>query len=159
MMDTRMIRERIKKELGYNARQVSVRQHPCGYSDSFTFTVRDATVDIKKVEAFAHQFESIRRDEYTQEILSGANTYVNTRTTESVDAIHAAQYIEAVKNAIVNLEKESENNRLCLVGNTEYCVGWEEWSDRKVYSLWYHRHLFSFNDPSCAAIAIARGRI
>ena len=38
---SKMIREKIKAELGYNSRQVSIRSGDCGYSDYTRITVKD----------------------------------------------------------------------------------------------------------------------
>ena len=69
------IRAEIKK-LGYNSRQVSVRSSNCGYSDSTRIEIKDLSCDAKAIEKAVMKFESIRYDEYSGEILSGANTYI-----------------------------------------------------------------------------------
>lgn len=74
---SKMIRDKIKAELGYNSRQVSIRSGDCGYSDYTKITVKDLSCDIDAIKQIAKSFESIRYDEYCGEILSGANTYIN----------------------------------------------------------------------------------
>lgn len=73
---SKAIRDRIKAELGYNSRQVGIRSSDCGYSDETRITVKDLSCDIDAIKKIAESFESIRYDEYSGEILSGANTYI-----------------------------------------------------------------------------------
>ena len=73
---SKAIRDRIKAELGYNSRQVGIRSSYCGYSDETRVTVKDLSCDIDAIRKIAESFESIRYDEYSGEILSGANTYI-----------------------------------------------------------------------------------
>ena len=69
----KMIRSELKKQ---GLKNVSVRSSNCGYSDSINITIKDLTVNKKQVEEIANQFESIRRCEYSGEILQGCNTYI-----------------------------------------------------------------------------------
>lgn len=92
------IREKIKKELGYNSRQVGVRSGDCGYSDYTRITVKDLSCDFEAIEKIAKSFQSIRYDEYNGEILSGANTYINVEYDWEI-------LNEAEKTELENAEK------------------------------------------------------
>lgn len=82
-MEAKEIRKRIKDELGLNNRQVSVRGERCTYSWAIRVTIK-VPVAKSKIEAIAKSAESIRRCEYSGEILSGGNTYVSVEYGEGV---------------------------------------------------------------------------
>lgn len=69
----------IRKELkamGYTSKQVSVRTKGAGYSDSIRITIKDVSISDKEIQEIADKYESIRYDDYSGEILSGANLYI-----------------------------------------------------------------------------------
>ena len=68
------IRKEIKSQLGYTAKQVSVRSV---HGTELKVTVKDITIDLQQIEKIASQFEDIHRCEATNEILLGGNTFVN----------------------------------------------------------------------------------
>ena len=70
------MRKEIKNQLGYTARQVSVKK--TSY-ESICVTVKDYKVNFNEVEKIANQFEDVRYDEFTGEILLGGNTYIDVR--------------------------------------------------------------------------------
>ena len=109
---SKAIRERIKNELGYTSKQVSVRSSNCGYSDETRITVKDLSCDYDAIQKIAMSFESIRYDEYSGEILSGANTYIFVEYDWKV--IHNAKEaeLENAEKAINDAELEnSERNQ------------------------------------------------
>jgi len=100
MINTKEIRKQMKKELGYNAKQVSVGSK----NGNCTFTIRDAKVNKGKVKEFANNFEKIDRCQMTGEILLGGNTFVNVYSTDEVKNVWAAKYIDTIKAAVAKLE-------------------------------------------------------
>lgn len=64
------------KENGINTKKVSVRELPCGYSQSFQITIKDSNIDIEEVSKLSQRFKSYETDERTGEILQGGNTYI-----------------------------------------------------------------------------------
>lgn len=108
---SKAIRERIKSKLGYSSRQVSIRSSDCGYSDCTRITVKDLSCDIDAVEKIAKSFESIRYDEYSGEILSGANTYITVEYDWEV--LHKAEEaeLENAEKAILAAEDFESPNR------------------------------------------------
>lgn len=88
------IRTLLKKNLGYTSRQVTVSaRHSRQY---VTVTVRDASVDLARVESFRKSLDtwSMAQDD----VVSGQS--IEVRTTSEVDAIHAAPFVdEAAKIA------------------------------------------------------------
>lgn len=74
------------KRAGFNARKVSVRQH----HSTLCVTLRDASVSLTRVSEIAGQFEQVRRDHATGEILCGGNTFVRVEYADAqVDPIKA----------------------------------------------------------------------
>jgi hypothetical protein len=84
------------KRLGYNSRKVSVR---CRHS-SVIFTVRDASVDLGAVHAVADTVRRVRYCEYSQEILSGGNTFTDVETTDDVKRELSEPFLFAAFEAI-----------------------------------------------------------
>lgn len=110
MRTTKEIRAALKTKLGYNSRQVSVKERQGGLSWSFTLTVRDASVNLKKVEEFAKGNEDIDRCQASGEILSGGNTFMFVRVTEEVEAAWAEKYINEVESGLASLEASKFNS-------------------------------------------------
>lgn len=73
----KIIRKRIKDELGANSKQVSVRSSSYSMGSSISVRIKDPSVNYAAVEAIANRQESISRCEYSGEILSGGNRYVS----------------------------------------------------------------------------------
>lgn len=108
---SKAIRERIKNELGYNSKQVSVRSSYCGYSSETSITVKDLSCDFEAIEKIANSFEKVDYDQYNGEILSGGNTYISVAYDWGV--LHQAEEkeIENAEKAIneADLENEARN--------------------------------------------------
>ena len=64
------------KKAGFNRRQVTVRHRRALYDDDYRIKVRDPKVSLLQIEEIVGEFESIRYDEYSGEILEGCNNYV-----------------------------------------------------------------------------------
>jgi hypothetical protein len=114
MKSSQEIRSELKNKLGYNSKQVSVRQNA---HSTITFTVRDASVDFEAVEKFAAEFEKIDRCEYTHEILSGGNTFVYVRSTDEVKLALTAPYRETLRLAIENKQIENCGTQIAGIPN------------------------------------------
>ena len=110
------------KAKGISSRAVSVRSDSYSMGSSIDICVKDPNVSLATVKRLAEPHESIRRCEYSGEILSGGNRYVSvTYTSEALDAL-AARHIAAVEAAKLALEASSENS-LIPVGDTGYFLG------------------------------------
>jgi hypothetical protein len=127
-MDSKQIRQELKKALGYNARQVSVKQSPY----AVVFTVRDPfSVNFEAVKEFSKTFENVRYDERTQCILRGGNTFVEVRLAQAVkDEFKAAwlPILEAVAKTIVA-------NTLEEIPGTDFLLGKDQMHDG-CWTLW-----------------------
>lgn len=129
----------MKEELGYNARQVSVKHS----HSSITFTVRDASVNVEAVKEFSTTFENIHRDERTGDILRGGNTFVNVRLSDAVKDKFKAIFLPALEEVAPKIV----DNRLLQIPGTEYLISQHDmrpgcfdlWSDeghiRSYYGL------------------------
>lgn len=83
------LRALLKSNLGLNARQVTVAKgHGLQYLD---ITIRDASVDLAAVEAFAKSFNTWNMDE--TDYVSGQS--LDVKTTREVDDSHAAPFMTA----------------------------------------------------------------
>jgi hypothetical protein len=75
-----------KNKRRFNARKVSGRQH----HSTLYITLRDASASLSRVTEIAGQFEQVRRDHATGEILCGGNTFVRVEYADAlVDPIKA----------------------------------------------------------------------
>jgi hypothetical protein len=106
-MDTKVIRQELKKELNYNARQVSVKSELGGYSYSFIFTIRDKNVNYDKVNEFAHKYKSVSRCEYSGEILAGGNTYITVRFSDKLKEEMENKHFPKLKEWVDNVDKNN----------------------------------------------------
>jgi len=70
------IRKTLKREYGWNAKQVSVRISRYSMGQSINVTIKDQQVPGRIVKAVAQDQESIDRCPASGEILSGGNTFV-----------------------------------------------------------------------------------
>ena len=116
--DGKIIREALKAA-GYNRTRVGVTSESFSMGSSVTVTIKDPTVDFEEVERIANTRESIRRCEYSGEILSGGNTYIHVYTTKEVDEALAAPYVEACAAAYAQIE----GNTLIPVEGTTVLLG------------------------------------
>ena len=122
MNKAKEIRQALKEQLGYNARQVSVRERQGGYSYSFILTVRDASVNLQKVEEFARGCESIDRCERTYEILSGGNTFVRVSVLDEVEEIWSGEHLEEVTGALKEVSELPTNQSSVRLLNDQYSI-------------------------------------
>ena len=122
--DTKEIRKQLKESLGFNAKQVSVKQN----HSQITFTIRDSKVSKKAIENFGSTYESIRRDYATGDILCGGNTFIRVAFADSVKEELTSRFLNQVKTAV----KEISDNYLIPVKGTEFSVG----KDHMGISVW-----------------------
>lgn len=128
MVQTKEIRQELKNKLGYNARQVSVRMM---HYTKIIFTIRDASIKRSEIEDFANDYESIRYDEMTGEILCGGNTYVDVCYSEDCKKEMSDKYIEAVEKAVNQIEDnciiDIEGTNLSIGNDPRYSGGFAIW--------------------------------
>ncbi|KAB1437313.1 hypothetical protein [Pseudodesulfovibrio senegalensis] len=146
-MDTKQIRKELKSALGYNARQVSVKRD----GSSITFTVRDSSVHIEAVKQFGEQFEVIRRDEYTQCILRGGNTFVNVRLSEAVKNEFKKKWLPVLEEVAPKIDGS------CLekIPGTDFLMG-KDYRYHDCYALWGNDHIVSAVNLDYLAVELAQ---
>jgi len=131
-MDTKQIRKQMKEEIGYNARQVTVKQS----HSSIVFTVRDHSVNVETVKTFSKQFENVRYDEYTQCILRGGNTFVDVRLSSAVKDAFKAAWLPALEEAAAKVRART----LEEIPGTNFWLGHDD-NRPNCYTLWNgHSH-------------------
>jgi hypothetical protein len=153
------LRALLKSNLGLNARQVTVRK---GHSTTWlTITVRDPSVDLAAVKAFARPFDTSYMDQ--TDYHSGQSVEVDT-TTE-VDDAHAAPHIEEIKLAVERIKsgqcgcgtKLSNGKRLWSNGRDYYVMADLNSIERGCY-IW-GADVESGNAWAIRALAIQMARV
>lgn len=145
------LRAELKAKLGLNAKKVSCST---GSSNQYlTIWIRDASVDIKQVEEFVKQFNTWTMD--MSDYVEGQSIYV--KTTGEVDAIHAAPYINEIKDMI---PKMIENQGIQLsTGAFLFCEQHEVYVCRDQKRGCYIRR-YNVNEPySIEALALQMSKI
>lgn len=87
MMTNKELSQAIRNELkahGITSRMVSVRVSDAGYSTAANLTIKTASVNPAEVAAITRKFEAVDYDEYTGEILQGANVYVRVSCDDAI---------------------------------------------------------------------------
>lgn len=90
------IRRAIKAELGFNARQVSVRASSFSMGSSVSITIKGPAAR-SRIEAIAKGGERIRRCEVSGEILGGGNLYIDVQYGKGVLAGIYGEYLDDLK--------------------------------------------------------------
>lgn len=106
-MSISAIREQLKKDLGYNSKQVSIKKERCGYSHSISITIRDHSVDYNKVKSFGEKFHHVRRCEASHEILEGCNTYVSVEVCDQVLDKWSEKYLPELNQVAKSLNENT----------------------------------------------------
>jgi hypothetical protein len=105
-IDAPQLRTLLKQNLGLNARQVTVsRGHSLQY---LAITIRDASVDISAVEAFAKSLDTWQMDQ--TDYVTGQS--ISVRTSSEVDAIHASQMIDEIRVMIPKFDHCGQGEKL-----------------------------------------------
>jgi hypothetical protein len=100
------IRKTLKQKHGITSRQVSVRADHFSMGSAIRVRINDANISHKLIDGIAKQAESIRRCEYSGEILSGGNRYVTVSYDSDAQKAIANKWIGAVDAAYVSLVAE-----------------------------------------------------
>jgi hypothetical protein len=133
------------KAAGYNSKQVSVRSNPAGYSTSIKITIRDPMVVYSAVEEIERKYTRIDRDERSYEILSGGNTFVDTKLTDEVRESWSANYLPLITKAISELKDEQHGVRI----DARFTIFRNNRNDFKVwdeYDSWLRRSYYRAED-------------
>lgn len=100
------IRKRLKQELGYNSKMVSVKMSG---GSAIDVEIKDALVNKKEVERVAKEYEHVRRDyNGSHEILQGGNTFIFVKVSMEAIAQKASAYKDKVADVLKELEDKEE---------------------------------------------------
>ncbi len=154
-----VLRALLKQNLGLNARQVSVSK---GHSYTWlTITVRDASVDLEAVKAFAAPFDTSHTD--VTDYHTGQS--VDVKTTREVDDIHAAPHVEDIKRAIALIKSGTvgcgtrlANGKLLWCNDREYYVTADLNSSRRGCYIYAH-DVDSGAEYAIRALALQSARV
>lgn len=105
--EAKVIRALIKKELGLSAKDVSVRTKAGGYSSSVNVSVKTlkGMIKFEEIEEIGDGQSSYERDEATQEILSGGNTFIFVEMDYKLHAV-----IEKLINAEIEKQMPEDDD-------------------------------------------------
>jgi hypothetical protein len=104
MSTIKEVRNSIKK-LGYNSRQISVRDGGGCYSTTINITIKDLNIDKDLIEEATSNFEKIDRCEASGEILSGGNTFIFVSYDWEIVRDEVKKYIPEVEKVKVEASK------------------------------------------------------
>ena len=104
------IRGKLKKLYGITSRQVSVRAKSFSMGSSLDVTINDPAVDIREVRNVADSKEKIDRCQYTGEILSGGNRYLDVRYGDKAAAAFAAANADAIAKLVAVLPESGSTS-------------------------------------------------
>ena len=104
------IRKKLK-DIGYNSRMVSVRSSSFSGGDDIVIRMKSIDVDEHKIREIAKGYEDIRRDEYNDEILMGANSFVFVEWDDDFVESGAEKYKALAENISKKDEVTTDNFR------------------------------------------------
>ena len=109
------------KKAGFNRRQVTVRHRRALYDDDYRIKVHDPKVSLLQIEDIVGEFESIRYDEYSGEILEGCNNYVfvNRNEEHPVDITQILPLVEPALNKAIR----DDRNQIVNLPTRRYLIG------------------------------------
>ena len=146
------------KALGYNSTQVSVRRENCGYSSSYTLTIRHPDVNRAKVVEIEKKHESVSICQASGEVLMGGNTYIDVSLTEEVRKAWTAKYLPWAQAALARIEsgevkaghgtRIDDKERFIVFAYQEGVKRYKVWDEKKSGSLggWLHWDFTSAED-------------
>jgi len=132
------------KAKGWTARDISVRIHLYSMGSSIYVVIKNPDVPFKVVEDIANGAESIRRCEYSGEILSGGNRYVHVNYSSEARATIHANYAGVLTDAARALGANPNDNSLHEIGDTGFLLG--KGTNGYGFSLWKDSHIQAANE-------------
>lgn len=128
------------KAKGWTSKDVSVRADNYSMGSALRIRIRNPRVPLSVVKAAAAPQERIRYDEYSGEILSGGNRYVDVSYDSDALKALAAPHIAAVREALGKVKGSS--SLLPVATAPAFCVGAGRWDDGNSGALWgEHSHI------------------
>ncbi|ERM90914.1 hypothetical protein O163_13345 [Caldanaerobacter subterraneus subsp. yonseiensis KB-1] len=124
-MTAREIAEEIRKSLkkhGITSKQVSVRVKTYTFDDTIEVRIKDLTVSKKLVEAIAKEYEYVRWDDFTNEILNGGNIYVSVDFDYKALREKAKEFTEVAKRILKEKNKYKGDELMRLAEKEDLVV-------------------------------------
>lgn len=94
------VRNELKTKFGITSRDVSVREENCGYSRSLRVRIKNPKARLLEIKEIATKHERVRYCQYSGEILSGGNFYIDVSVDEK-----AIDYLTSIHAEKLNLEQ------------------------------------------------------
>lgn len=104
MKSTNELKKEVQKLLGISPRDYSLRRDHGDYS----ITVKNPKIGLDALREYFKQYESIRYCEYSQEILSGGNTFVSVQYQWDIEGRNELR--ESVRKDAMSFLSSEENN-------------------------------------------------
>ena len=92
------------KTAGFNSRRVSVRHHQYSMGSSLYLTIRDPEVKKSEIKDIALKFERVDHCQFSGEILSGGNRFVDINYSQKARDILVNRVMPSVNMAVSELE-------------------------------------------------------
>ena len=121
------------KKAGFNRRQVTVRHRRALYDDDYRIKVRDPNVSLLQVEEIVGEFESIRYDEYSGEILEGCNNYVFV-DRDGKHPVDITQILPLVEPALRKAMQDGRN-QVVQLPTRRYLIGQAQRGNPDVWGM------------------------
>lgn len=136
------------KERGYSNRRVSVNHSYCGYSSSITVTIKDLSIPLATINDIACTYKSVRYCEITQEVLQGANTYVDVKYDYELLENATEEKLEQAEKIVKGLENKEENYGDILFETSEVNIYLYKSAryDRSIASIHFENKDGSYNE-------------
>ena len=109
------------KKAGFNRRQVTVRHRRALYDDDYRIKVHDPKVSLLQIEDIVGEFESIRYDEYSGEILESCNNYVSV-SRDGEHPVDITQILPLVEPALRKAMQDGRN-QVVQLPTRRYLIG------------------------------------
>ncbi|MFU2157507.1 hypothetical protein [Caldisericum sp. AR60] len=154
-MTAREIAEEIRKNLkkhGITSKQVSVMAKTHSLDKLIEVRIKDLKVSKELVEAAAKKYEDIRWDDYTNEILTGCNTYVDVDFDYKVLREKAEEFRETARKILEEKNKYNKDELMKLAEKGDLVVLYQPHHS----GTYPHVVVYRKNTGSCVLDSIER---
>lgn len=144
------------KRHGWSAQDISVRIDTYSMGSSIDVRIKHPNVvSFTVAKALAERHESVRRCEYSGEILSGGNRYVSVSYSHEAAKAIEAQYADVLAAADRALTADPSDNSLHPIGQTGYLLG--KSANGYGRSLWKDGHITEAYNALGLALSLHTG--
>lgn len=110
------------KRRGWTARDISVRTSLFAGGSSISVEIKNPSIPLDVATEIANENESIRRCEFSGDILSGGNTYVSVGYSWACEQKMAERWVGRVEDAMIAHAELGDEGRTRLLRITDHCM-------------------------------------